>query len=76
MLRGICGSLYEGAQIRMFGLSERTLTNEEGVTYKIVTYSRKEFKKLGVDNFNREVQEIEGSLKKKSIEPHGKKKPE
>jgi|GEM_PF-4170246 len=73
MLRSICQSMWEGAQIRMFGQTERTLTNEEGVTYKVKTYSRKEFNKFSVDNFNREVQEIEGSLKKKSVEPQGKK---
>ncbi len=72
MLRSIGQSLWESAQIRIFGTAEHTVRNEEGVTYKVRTYSRKEFNKMCVDHFNQDVQEIERSLKEKTIKPKRK----
>ncbi len=64
MLRTICNSVVDSCKIALFGQTERTVTNEQGVTYKVVVLSRKKFEELGVKNFNERIKQIEEQNKK------------
>lgn len=59
MLRAIGNSVVDSCKITLFGQAERTVTNEDGVTYKVVVLSRKKFEELGVINFNERIKQIE-----------------
>ena len=64
MLRAIGNSFVDSCKIALFGQAERTVTNEQGVTYKVVVLSRKKFEELGVKNFNERIKQIEEQNKK------------